>query len=129
MSSRKLKVFLCHSSGDKPAVRALYQRLRADDIEPWLDEENLLPGQEWEQEIPRVVRTADAILVCLSHSSINKEGYIQKEIKDALDVADEKPYGVIFLIPAKLEKCELPDRLKRRQAVNLYEEGGYDKLL
>jgi hypothetical protein len=53
------------------------------------------------------VRAADAILVCLSPDSINKEGYVQKEIKYALDVADEKPEGVIFFIPARLEPTVL----------------------
>ncbi len=129
MSSRKLKVFLCHSSGDKPAVRDLYQKLCTDGFEPWLDEEDLLPGQKWEQEISKAVRAADAILVCLSHDSINKAGYVQKEIKVALDVADEKPEGTIFLIPVKLEACNLPSRLEKWQAVNLYEERGYEKLL
>jgi hypothetical protein len=43
-----LRVFLCHSSGDKQAVRDLYRRLRGDGLDPWLDEENLLPGQNWD---------------------------------------------------------------------------------
>ncbi len=129
MSSRKLKVFLCHSSGDKPAVRDLYKRLQTADFEPWLDEEDLLPGQDWEQEIPKAVRSSDAILVCLSRSSITKEGYVQKEIAVALDVAAEKPEGVIFLIPLKLEPCEMPERLKRWQACMLSEERGYERLL
>jgi len=49
--NRPLRVFLCHSSADKPAVRELYQKLRAvpqgDDkpwIEPWLDDEELCPA-------------------------------------------------------------------------------------
>ncbi len=128
MAERKLNVFLCHSSGDKPAVRDLYQRLLADGFEPWLDEEDLLPGQPWELEIPKAVRAADAIVVCLSQSSITKEGYVQKEIGEALDVATEKPEGTIFLIPLKLEACEIPMRLKRWQAGMLYEARGYDKL-
>jgi len=44
---RKLRVFLCHASQDKPVVRELYQRLNAEGwIDPWLDEEKLLPGQD-----------------------------------------------------------------------------------
>lgn len=40
--NRPLRVFLCHSSADKPAVRELYQKLRAEPwIEPWPDEEEL----------------------------------------------------------------------------------------
>jgi len=46
---RKLKVFLCHSSHDKPAVREIYVRLKAEGwIDPWLDEEKLFPGQDWD---------------------------------------------------------------------------------
>jgi len=49
---KKLKVFLCHSSNDKPAVRELYARLNAEGwIDPWLDEEKLYPGQDWDREI------------------------------------------------------------------------------
>ncbi|GAB4504766.1 MAG: hypothetical protein Fur0043_17600 [Anaerolineales bacterium] len=44
--SGKLKVFLCHASEDKPLVRELYERLRADGFAPWLDSEALLPGKE-----------------------------------------------------------------------------------
>jgi len=127
--ARALRVFLCHSSGDKPAVRELYQRLCAEGIDAWLDEEKLLPGQNWQLEIPKAVRASDVVLVCLSRNSINKAGYIQKEIKFALDVADEQPEGAIFLIPAKLEECDVPDRLSQWQWVNLYEAKGYERLM
>ena len=54
-----LRIFLCHSSEDKPAVRNLYQRLSNDGFKPWLDEEDILGGQEWEDEIPKAVKTSD----------------------------------------------------------------------
>ena len=58
--TRKLRVFLCHSSQDKPIVRELYQRLNAEGwIDPWLDEEKLLPGQDWEMEIEKAVEATD----------------------------------------------------------------------
>ena len=50
---RRLKVFLCHASGDKPAVRELCHRLRAAGFDPWLDEEKLLPGQDCNWKSPR----------------------------------------------------------------------------
>ena len=46
-----LKVFLCYSPDDRLVVQELYHRLQADGIDPWLDEENLLPGQDKEVEI------------------------------------------------------------------------------
>jgi hypothetical protein len=54
-TDRKLRVFLCHSSQDKPIVRELYQRLLAEGwIDPWLDEEKLLPGQNWDMEFKQL---------------------------------------------------------------------------
>jgi formylglycine-generating enzyme required for sulfatase activity len=124
-----LRIFLCHSSGDKPEVRNLYQRLSSDGFDPWLDEEDLLPGQQWKVEIPKAVQTSDVVIVCLSHKAINKSGYVQKEIKFALDKAEEQPEDTIFLIPLKLEECDVPERLQRWQWVNLFEEKGYERLM
>ena len=127
--SRPLRVFLCHSSHDKPQVRSLYGRLTIVGIDPWLDEEKLLPGQDWNQEITKAVRYSDVVIVCLSRGSINKAGYVQKEIKIALDVADEQPDDTIFVIPLKLEDCEVPERLRRWQWVNYFEEKGERRLM
>ncbi len=126
---RALKVFLCHASGDKPAVRDLYKRLVTEGVDAWLDQEKLLPGQDWRMEIPRAVREADVVVICLSKNSITKEGYVQKEIRFALDIAEEKPEGTIFLIPARLEDCIVPERLNRWQWVDLFDENGLIKLL
>lgn len=128
-STRPLKVFLCHASGDKPAVRALYQRLLRDGVDAWLDKEKLLPGQDWQLEIPKAVRESDVVIICLSSKSITKEGYVQKEIKFALDFATEKPEGTIFLIPARLEECGVPVQLGLWQWVDLFETDGYERLM
>jgi hypothetical protein len=126
-TTRLLRVFLCHASDDKGAVRSLHERLSQDGFAPWLDEEDLLPGQKWRDEIPKAVGRSDVVVVCLSRHT-GKEGYLQREIKVALEVADEKPEGVIFIIPLKLEECQVPNRLREWQWVNYYEENGYEKL-
>ncbi len=127
-NNRKLKVFLCHASEDKLAVRELYQRLKRDKwIDPWLDEENLLPGQDWDLEIEKAVEDTDAVLVFLSHNVVNKAGYIQKEIKKVLDVSDEKPDGTIFVIPVRLEDIEPPKRLAKRHYVDYFQKEHHEK--
>lgn len=122
------QVFLCHSSTDKSRVRSLYDRLRADGFRPWLDSENLLPGQEWEHEIRRAISSSDVVVVCLSTNSVHKTGFVQKEIRVALDAADKRPEGAIYVIPVRLEPCEIPDRLKHLHSVDLFDEAGYGKL-
>jgi hypothetical protein len=128
-TKRPLRVFLCHASGDKPVVRTLYERLVGDGIDAWLDKEKLLPGQNWQMEIPKAVTNSDVVIVCLSSQSVTKEGFVQKEIRFALDVADEKPDGTIFIIPARLENCDVPERINKFQWVDLFSADGYDWLL
>jgi tetratricopeptide (TPR) repeat protein len=131
-SNRKLRVFLCHSSKDKPAVRTLYHRLQEDGFQPWLDEKSLSPGQNWRYEIEDQVRLSDAFVVCLTRESAKRESFYQKEIKVAFDAADEKPEGTIFIIPVRLEPLEvseLPRRLRDTHWANLYEPDGYDRLV
>jgi len=124
---RALVVFLCHAHRDKKAVRNLYLRLTKDGIDVWLDEEKLLPGQDWQYEIRKAVRTSDVVVVCLS-KQFNQAGFRQKEVRLALETALEKPEGEIFIIPARLEECETLESLRHLHWVDLFEEGGYEKL-
>lgn len=126
-AKRPLKVFLCHASADKPAVRALYTRLTKDGVDAWLDKEKLLPGQDWELEIRKAVRESDVVVVCLS-KQFNQAGFRQKEVRLALDTAMEQPEGEIFIIPARLEECDTLESLRRWHWVDLFEDGGYNKL-
>ncbi|MDA0166738.1 toll/interleukin-1 receptor domain-containing protein [Solirubrobacter ginsenosidimutans] len=125
----RVLVFLCHSSNDKPAIRRLRRRLSRDGLQTWLDEQELIPGEDWARAIRRAVRRADVVLVCLSKDSVTKAGYVQREIRDVLDVADEQPEDAIFVIPVRLEECDVPERLKRLHWVDLYRRGGYSRLL
>jgi TIR domain/Effector-associated domain 7 len=126
---RPLHIFLCHASQDKPIVRSLYKRLIESGFDPWLDEEKLLGGQDWELEITKAIEKSHVIIVCLSEESVSKTGFVQKEIRFALDRALEQPEGAIFLIPLKITPCDLPLRLKSFQWVNYYEENGYQNLV
>ncbi len=111
-------------------MRDLYHRLRDEPgVGPWLDEENLLPGQEWRREIPKAVRRSHIVLVCLSRKSITRAGYIQTEIRTALDAATQLPPGSLYIVPARLEKCEVPDELAEYHWVDLFEERGYERLM
>jgi len=127
---RKLRVFLCHSSQDKPIVRELYQRLLAESwIDPWLDEEKLLPGQDWNLEIEKAAESSDVVIVCISRSSVSKEGYVQREIKKVLDIASEKPEGTIFIIPLRLDEYELPRSMRMYQYLDFFPESEIESSL
>ena len=128
-SSRGRSVFLCHSKPDKEIVRQIYVRLKRHGFTPWLDEENLEAGQDWEHEIRKAVKKAAVVIVCLSKNSLTREGFVHREISLSLDVADGKPQGTVFIIPLRLEDCEVPERLGRWQWVDYFDPSGFDKLL
>jgi len=126
-----LKVFLCHASDDKDAVRSLYHRLKRDGVSPWLDDVDIVPGQDWEEAISDAIRQSDVFLVCMSQTSVQKRGFVQRELRAALRVAEEMPAGMIFIVPARLDDCEPPSDLSHLQRVDLFrpEAEGYAKLL
>lgn len=128
-SFRPLRIFLCHSSLDKINVRKLYSQLKSIGFKPWLDEEEILPGQDWSLEIAKAIRSSEIILVFLSNNSISQSGYMQRELKSALDLALEQPEGKIFIIPIRLEDCNVPENLKKFHWLNLFESNSYKKLI
>lgn len=124
----KLRVFLCHADEDKPKVRKLYERLLGNGYDVWFDENRLKPGADWKLSIEIAMRESHAIIICLSSTSVKKEGYVNVEILNALDIAKEKPEGTIFIIPVRLDECDVPYRFRNIQWTNLFAKNGYEKI-
>ncbi|GCA71447.1 serine/threonine-protein kinase pkn1 [Microcystis aeruginosa NIES-2519] len=131
----EIQIFLAHASEDKPAVLALYNRLKQAGYKPWLDEEDLIPGQIWRDEIPKAIKASQIFLACLSAKSA-KQGYIQRELRIALDTLGQMLPGTIFFIPMRLEECEIPDLRSAEVGLNLrdihrldyWKENGFEQL-
>jgi formylglycine-generating enzyme required for sulfatase activity len=123
------QIFLCYARPDVDKVRELYQRLTAAGFKPWMDDEDLIAGERWRPSIERALQQSDFFLACLSTHSVSRRGFLQREIKTALDLWEEKLGSDIFLIPARLEPCEVPQELAGIQWVNLYEERGWPRLV
>jgi hypothetical protein len=83
-----------------------------------MDEERLLPGQDWNPEIEKGVESSEAVIVCVLSTSVAKEGYVQKDLRQVLNIALQKLEGAIFVISLKLDHCALPRQLKDRQSLN-----------
>ena len=131
------RIFLAHAREDKAQVRKLYDDLKARGFDPWLDEKDLRAGQIWKTEIPKAIRQARLFLACLSSRSVDKIGYVQSEFRHALSTFGERPPGSIYLIPVRLDECDVPDlqipdrglSLKDIHWVDLWQQGGFDQLV
>lgn len=132
-----IQIFLAHASEDKASVLELYDRLKQKGYQPWLDKKSLIAGQNWREEIPKAVRSSQIFVACFSQRSVNKQGYIQRELRMALNEYAEKPPGEIYLIPLKLEDCEIPDLRLDQLGVSLrdlhwldyWETDGFESLV
>ncbi len=124
-----VRIFISYAREDQDRVRDLYHRLVAAGFHPWLDREHILPGMKWEPIIKAALKRADFVLICLSATSIYKRGFLQKEIKQALEHAQENLEDDIWLIPARLDDCDVPDSLADIQWVDLFEDDGWEQLI
>jgi hypothetical protein len=123
------RIFLSYAREDETQVRGVYRRLIDAGFEVWMDKINLLPGQRWQQAIPRAIRHSDFILIFFSKHSVAKRGYIQREFRLALETLEEMPPDAIHTIPIRLDDCQIPEQFRPLQWSDLSEEGEFDRIV
>jgi len=105
----KKKVFISYAKEDYEVAKQLYEDLKRSGLTPWLDSEELLPGQRWKVVVNQAIKDSSYFLALLSSNSISKNGFVQKELKMALEILDEIPTNKIFIIPIRLDDCKPTD--------------------
>jgi hypothetical protein len=104
---RKPRVFISYARQDEARALHLYRSLASAGVEPWLDREKLVLGDDWELEIKRAVAASDVFVVCL-RPGFDEIGFRQKEVRWALEALQRRPIGRGFIIPYIIEACDLP---------------------
>ena len=89
--------FISYAREDRELALRLCNDLRAAGAQPWLDINELLPGQEWQTAIAAAIKEATHIIAVLSSNSVNKTGYVQKELRHAIDLLDATPPKTLSL--------------------------------
>jgi len=122
-----MKIFISCAKEDVRAAKQIYRDLRNAGFDPW-QEEDILAGQNKEFEIRNAIEKGSShFLALLSSNSVSKRSTVLKHLKWALETLDEFPQNEIFIIPARLDDCEICDpKLQQLQYVDLfssYEDG------
>ena len=127
---KKPRVFICHASENKYQASSLYERLKKEGFDPWLDKQNLRGGDRWSDEIKSVISTdIDYFLVLQSQALENKIiGYVNMEIKEALERQKYFRRGIKFIIPIQIEACSRLEELKDFHTIDLEDEKGFENL-
>jgi hypothetical protein len=124
-------VFISYAPGDREAAQRLALNLQEAGVRTWLDVNNLLPGQNWQDEIAKAIRSSNAFLLLLSHHVANERGYIQREIRFALDEISQRPTDSAYIIPVRLDDCPVPSDLASLQWVDMFPDwnAGFESIL
>lgn len=101
-------IFISYAREDRESARRLYRDLRRLGLSPWIDTENLLPGERWKERIRKEIREATHFIALLSSNTVDKRGVVQWEIREALETLKQVPENQIYFIPARLEECQMP---------------------
>jgi hypothetical protein len=124
----KKQVFLIYAREDLPEARRITEFLRARGYHPWLDVDNITPGEVWKKAILGALEESAVALVLVSDHLINKTGFVHVELRTALRVLQEAHRNVSPLIPVRLDNSQVPDTLSDLQWVNLFEPDGFERL-
>ena len=75
--------FISYSHADKAFARRVHDTLRAAGVRCWLDEQQLKPGDDIQEEVDRSIRQWDKVLLCCSEKSLTS-WWVDNEIRIAL---------------------------------------------
>lgn len=122
------RVFLIYAREDLDAARQLAGELREHGFTPWLDVDEIAPGQVWKKAVIRALEESAVALVLVS-KHLTKKGFVQEELKVALDTLQEQDRDISPVVPVRLDETEVPESLSHVQWVNLFDDTGMERLL
>ena len=126
---RAPELFLSYARADAEKVEPIYSKLRESGYAPWMDTKNILPGERWETKINQAIKKSDFFMAFLSGNSVDRRGVLRKEVRLALGKWQEMLEEDIYLIPIRIESCEIPEELEGFQVLDLFAPDWWDRLV
>lgn len=111
------RIFIAYSHKDQLAAKKISGLLREVEFDPWLYEENLLPGQDWTKEISLAISKSGAALVLLSENFYASQSAI-KDLDRITSIIISNDKNIPPILPIRLDDSSVPSRLSGIHSLN-----------
>jgi len=95
-------IFISYAREDEEIAENLRESLARNGFKPWLDAVDLKPNDNWAIAIQNAIHNSDFFIPVITRNAFDKNGNLQKEIKIALDMLEDKD-NKVTVIPFELE--------------------------
>jgi hypothetical protein len=130
-NNQQRRVFISYSDKDLLHAERLYEIFESVGLIPWMKKRSLRLGQKRDIEVKRAIKESGYFIALLSKNLSNKDK-VHKDFKIALDVREELSESAIFIMPVRLDDCEIPyHTLEGIEYADLFPDwkGGLKKIL
>lgn len=125
---RAKKIFIIYSNMDRELAKRVSDILIDNGYHPWLDVEEILPGQSWKETSARALEESEAAVVVLSEH-LAASSHAMNELETAMRMLRSKRSDIAPIIPISAGAAPSIEKLHDIQWADIDAPGGEELLL
>ena len=124
-----MKVFISYVNEDRELARRLSRSLEGAGFEVWLDENNILPGDNWAEKVSLALKESQAMVVLISPASVDSK-WVRHEIEFALGAKEYRGRLVPVFVgpPESIPQDRVPWILRRLKGIQMTDQAEEESL-